>query len=340
MKYIVLGLGPNALAAFDALRSEPLMGFEVVAFGEPRKKGARSKSHIDILGKRFPAVQLGDELISWLQLHSRTRPTVVVALENEDLSREANLVARLQRYADDIRVVPSIRGLPLFGATVHHFFRHELFFLSLNNNLARRAPRAVKRLFDLVVSATLLLLLAPVFAYLAWVVRKDGGPVFFAHQRIGYNGRPFRCLKMRTMVPNAQAVLQELLDSDPDSRAEWERDYKLKKDPRITTIGRFLRRYSLDELPQLWNVLKGEMSLVGPRPIVQAELERYDEFSDYYLEANPGMTGLWQISGRNNTDYSYRVYLDSWYVKNWSLWYDVVILLKTVRVVVAREGAF
>jgi len=337
---VLLGTGPNALEAFEALKSEPLMGFRVVAFAEPWRSGTTPASTIDVRREQFPVVRLGDEFVSELKLHSIAKPTIIVALEHEDLTREANLIARLHRHSDDIRVVPPIRGLPLFGATVHHFFRHELFFLNLTNNLARRAPRAVKRLFDIAVSAFLLILLAPAFAYLAWVIKRDGGPAFFAHTRIGRDGSPFSCLKFRTMAPNAEELLQQLLSTDPEANAEWERDFKLKNDPRITAIGGFLREYSLDELPQLWNVLKGEMSLVGPRPIVQAELDRYDEFADYYLEASPGMTGLWQISGRNNTDYSYRVYLDSWYVKNWSLWYDIVILIKTIGVVLAREGAY
>jgi len=142
------------------------------------------------------------------------------------------------------------------------------------------------------------------------------------------------------MIANADQVLAEVLAGDPAARAEWERDFKLKNDPRITPVGAFLRKTSLDELPQLWNVLKGEMSLVGPRPIVTAELERYGDQVGYYLEARPGMTGLWQISGRNDIDYADRVNLDAWYVKNWSLWYDIVILLKTVRVVLAKSGAY
>jgi lipopolysaccharide/colanic/teichoic acid biosynthesis glycosyltransferase len=142
------------------------------------------------------------------------------------------------------------------------------------------------------------------------------------------------------MVPNAGQVLDELLARDPQARAEWSRDFKLKNDPRITAIGAFLRETSLDELPQLWNVLKGEMSLVGPRPIIEEELERYGDQVDYYLEAPPGMTGLWQISGRNNTGYEDRVALDSWYARNWSLWYDLVIMIRTVRVVLARKGAY
>ena len=144
----------------------------------------------------------------------------------------------------------------------------------------------------------------------------------------------------RSMILNSQAVLQKLLDTDPAARDEWDKDFKLKNDPRITPIGHFIRKTSLDELPQLWNVLKGDMSLVGPRPVVDAELERYAEDVDYYLMAKPGITGLWQVSGRNDIDYSTRVYLDSWYVKNWSLWYDLAILFKTVGVVFRKEGAY
>ena len=150
----------------------------------------------------------------------------------------------------------------------------------------------------------------------------------------------FGCLKFRTMVPDADGVLRRLLEVDPRARAEWERDFKLKDDPRITPIGDFLRRTSLDELPQLWNVLKGEMSLVGPRPIIEEEVERYGDQVGYYLETRPGITGLWQISGRNSIGYDDRVALDSWYVRNWSIWYDLVILVKTIAVVLRGKGAY
>jgi undecaprenyl-phosphate galactose phosphotransferase len=150
----------------------------------------------------------------------------------------------------------------------------------------------------------------------------------------------FPCYKFRTMHVDAEQQLRDLLASDPAARAEWEREFKLRNDPRITRIGHFLRRTSLDELPQLFNVIRGEMSLVGPRPIIQAELARYGDDVDYFLMVRPGMTGLWQVSGRNDVDYDTRVYLDTWYVKNWSLWYDIAILFKTVRVVFARKGAY
>jgi undecaprenyl-phosphate galactose phosphotransferase len=182
--------------------------------------------------------------------------------------------------------------------------------------------------------------LAPLLGYLVWKIRQTGGPAIFSHRRIGRYGLAFGCLKFRTMVPDAEDALRRLLESDPRARAEWERDFKLREDPRITPVGEFLRRTSLDELPQLWNVLKGEMSLVGPRPVIEEELERYGDQVGYYLETRPGITGLWQISGRNDTGYEDRVALDSWYVRNWSLWYDLVILVKTVGVVMRGRGAY
>ncbi len=191
------------------------------------------------------------------------------------------------------------------------------------------------------VAALLLLVLGALpFLYMALRIRRDGGPAIFAHQRVGQSGRMFPCFKFRTMHVDAEQQLRDLLARDPAARAEWEREFKLRNDPRITGIGHFLRRTSLDELPQLFNVIRGEMSLVGPRPVIRAELERYGDDVDYFLMVRPGMTGLWQVSGRNDVDYETRVYLDTWYVKNWSLWYDIAILFKTVRVVLARKGAY
>ncbi|WP_321791646.1 sugar transferase [Burkholderia pyrrocinia] len=203
-----------------------------------------------------------------------------------------------------------------------------------------RIKRMVKRSFDLVGASLLLVVLAPALLGIVWAVRRDGGPAIFGHERVGRNGRPFKCLKFRSMVTNADAVLKALLERDPDARAEWDREFKLKNDVRITPIGRFLRKTSLDELPQLVNVLKGDMSLVGPRPIVEAELERYGADVRYYLMAKPGMTGLWQVSGRNDTDYSTRVSLDVSYVREWSLRRDIGILFRTINVVLRGSGAY
>jgi undecaprenyl-phosphate galactose phosphotransferase len=195
-------------------------------------------------------------------------------------------------------------------------------------------------LFDTLVAALLLVLLSPLMLLIAIVLKREGGSVLFAHQRIGKNGRKFDCYKFRSMVPNAEQQLQSLLQHNAHLKAEWDKEHKLKDDPRISRMGDFLRRTSLDELPQLFNVLKSEMSLVGPRPIVQDELQKYGLDKSYYIMVRPGMTGLWQVSGRNDVDYETRVYLDAWYVKNWSLWYDLAILFKTIKVVFGRNGAY
>ena len=185
-----------------------------------------------------------------------------------------------------------------------------------------------------------LTLLSPVFLALALIVKRDGGPAFYSQRRIGQNGRPFKCWKFRSMVTNSAEVLSNLLENSAEARAEWERDFKLKDDPRITRIGAFLRKTSLDELPQLWNVLVGEMSLVGPRPVTEPELKYYGEQVKDYYAARPGMTGLWQVSGRNDVSYAERVALDSYYVHNWSLLKDVGIMFKTVGVVLQKRGAY
>jgi Undecaprenyl-phosphate galactose phosphotransferase WbaP len=201
------------------------------------------------------------------------------------------------------------------------------------------ADAVVLRLNQL-VALVLLMLLTPLMAVVTFLIwRRDGAPVLFAHYRVGQGGKLFRCMKFRTMLRNSEQVLSDLLRDDPQARAEWARDQKLGNDPRITPVGHFLRKSSLDELPQLLNVLRGEMSLVGPRPITVAELTRYGKVRWHYLSVRPGITGLWQVSGRNNTTYEERVALDRHYVEARSLWLDVGILVKTVRVVVAREGA-
>ncbi|MFN7308088.1 MAG: sugar transferase, partial [Acetobacteraceae bacterium] len=181
---------------------------------------------------------------------------------------------------------------------------------------------------------------SPFFLIVALMVRADGGPAFFAHQRVGRGGKLFGCLKFRSMVIDSQARLEALLASDPAARAEWEATRKLKNDPRITRIGRFLRSTSLDELPQLINVLRGEMSLVGPRPVQVAEIDRYYGASAaHYMAVRPGITGLWQVSGRSETSYESRVALDVSYVSRPSMLTDLSILLRTPVAVLSRRGA-
>lgn len=197
-----------------------------------------------------------------------------------------------------------------------------------------------KRILDLLGTILLAAIFSPLIVAIIILMRREGGSIIYRHRRIGRDGRSFECLKFRTMVPNAEQVLRELLERDPAIKAEWVRDHKLRSDPRVTRLGKFLRRTSLDELPQLWNVMRGEMSLVGPRPVVREELLRYGRNVRAYLSAKPGITGLWQVKGRNDTDYRRRVVLDTYYVRNQNLLLDLYILFKTTKVVLGGSGAY
>jgi exopolysaccharide production protein ExoY len=197
-----------------------------------------------------------------------------------------------------------------------------------------------KRVADVFIAATALVVAAPVMLLVALLIRMTlGGPAVFSHTRVGFRGKPFNCYKFRSMVANSAEVLSQHLADNPDAAREWEEFRKLRKDPRVTLIGQMLRKSSLDELPQLFNVLRGEMSCVGPRPIVQDELCRYGSHVGEYLKVRPGITGLWQVSGRSSTDYAERVSLDSHYVRDWSPWLDLVILLRTVIAVMRVDRA-
>ena len=329
---IIIGSGRNAKDVYRALADESYLGFSLCYF---------------VLSDTIPEDGMGEikvidaknkDIISLLQLDTKT-VQFILALDDEILLDSWLRYLALNKCRS-VSVIPNIRGIPLYGTDMSFLFSHEMLLLRVNNNLAKRSSRILKRTMDILGSLAIIILLSPVLLYLYFSVKKDGGNAIYGHPRIGRNGKTFKCLKFRSMVMNSKEVLDELLRTDPEARAEWEKDFKLKNDPRITKIGAFIRKTSLDELPQLFNVLKGEMSLVGPRPIVADELERYQDNVEYYLMAKPGMTGLWQVSGRNDVDYNTRVYFDSWYVKNWSLWNDIAILFKTVNVVLKRDGAY
>lgn len=199
----------------------------------------------------------------------------------------------------------------------------------------------VKRGFDIVGALGLLLLFGPLMLAIAWLIARDGGPALFGHTRVGADGRPFKCLKFRSMLVDADEAFQRLIATDAEARAEWLATRKLRNDPRITGIGRFLRRSSLDELPQLINVLRGEMSLVGPRPLPAYHIRRLDPAADRVRQrVRPGITGLWQVSGRSAATLPEQQRLDTYYVRNWSLWLDIHILCRTVLVVLSGRGAW
>ncbi|MDF3156496.1 sugar transferase [Mesorhizobium sp. XAP10] len=198
----------------------------------------------------------------------------------------------------------------------------------------------LKRIMDLAIAGTALIMAAPVMIVVALLIRMTaGGPAVFSHSRIGFGGKPFDCYKFRSMVANSEEVLKAYLDANPHVCKEWEETHKIRNDPRVTLLGGMLRKSSLDELPQLFNIIRGDMSCVGPRPIVKDELKRYGDHLGEYLRTRPGLTGLWQVSGRSSMDYANRVALDSQYVRNWSVWLDIVILFRTVFAVMRFDRA-
>lgn len=242
------------------------------------------------------------------------------------------------------QVDASHRHLKLLNppASIHPTHRQHEISATQRQLLRSKKPRTgetAKRLLDIIGVLILALVLSPLLVVVGLALARDRGPIIYRHMRTGRDGLIFGCLKFRTMVPDADQALRELLHRDAGLRTEWLRDRKLRNDPRVTTIGRFLRRTSLDELPQLWNVLKGEMSLVGPRPVVYEEWARYGRRLHHYLAAKPGVTGLWQVKGRSDCSYRRRVALDSYYVRKRSLVLDISILLQTVRIVLRGRGA-
>jgi Undecaprenyl-phosphate galactose phosphotransferase WbaP len=238
-----------------------------------------------------------------------------------------------------ILIMSDMEGLPSLWTCAHEC--GGMPGLWINDRLLMPVPRIIKRSMDLMLILLASPVVVPLMAFLAVMIKiSSPGRACYSQQRIGLRGRRFSALKFRSMVSDADERLKQFLANNADARAEWEADHKLRNDPRVTRFGQFLRKTSLDELPQLWNVVRGEMSLVGPRPIVEAEISKYTDRFDLYTKVMPGITGLWQVSGRNDTTYDERVELDAFYTRNWSPWLDLFILARTVKVVLFREGAY
>lgn len=337
-RVLIIGSGEPAKAAKAALASEPYFGYQVetsipIDQFDPNNQKSRLAELFHEMGG-----SLKDVLVE--TMNRAKVEMVVLAPKASEFEVIEKVTRQLNRARVKFSIIPPLKGLAVLHIRATAFYNHDLLMLSSEDNLRQPIARIIKRCFDLVVAGGLLLTLSPFFLFAAMLIKKDGGAAFFGHRRVGRNGDMFYCLKFRTMVVNAEDRLAEVIANDPEKAAEWEREHKLKDDPRITRIGKFLRDTSLDELPQLLNVLKGEMSLVGLRPVVLDELLKYGDDVEYYLDAQPGITGLWQVSGRNNVSYERRVQLDAWYIRNWTLWQDVTILLKTLPAVWLRDGAY
>lgn len=336
-RILVLGTASAAMLAMQGLTSDPVLGYEIAGLldDDPAKKGKRAG---DMDGK--PVFVLGDFSEAREQMQRTQVKDVLIALPDMPEGKLHALVHALQPCCDSIYIVPQLWALPMMNLQVEGLLRERMMMLKLSNNLAKPWNRCLKRGFDLLLGAAISLLALPLCLILAVLIKLDSsGPALFVQERIGYRGGAFRCLKFRTMILDGDEKLAAYLAGDPQAADEWRRYAKLRNyDPRLTRLGRLLRRWSLDELPQLWNILKGEMSLVGPRPYIPQERERIGDQFSTILSARPGLTGFWQVSGRNHVTLEDRVQLEGWYVRNWTVWLDCIVLAKTFKVVLFPDN--
>lgn len=329
---LIIGAGKTAELLVKGIINDAGMGYKIIGLLEDNCVRNGILKRFPVLGK-FADVEA-------VILKTGVQHVFIAApgLEQEKLTR---LIYKVQPLVKNIGIIPNLVGIPMGGIEVESLFNEKLMLLRLKNNLARSWNRYLKTIFDFALTLVGTVAISPILIFIAiWIYKDSSGPVIFKHTRIGKNGKKFPCYKFRSMCIDAKEKLAELLENDPVAKAEWERDFKLKNDPRITKSGAFLRRTSLDELPQIFNVLRGDMSLVGPRPVIEEELERYGEYVNDYLMVKPGITGMWQINGRNDTSYAERVCMDSWYVRNWSIWIDNLILWRTLKSVIRCKGAY
>lgn len=326
---VVFGDRPDAEAIIRNLLGEPGLGLKPVALLSP-PGSMSSVQGVPMIGSD----ELGD-------LVRRFQGPAYAVLTPNSASHEPmmELIERYRRHFSHILVIPGFSRFSCLWVNPKNL--GGMLGLEVCQQVFLPSRQLLKRSIDLVLTVILAIILLPLLLALALAIKIDSpGPVFYSHRRIGRGGREFLAWKFRSMIPNADAVLDRYLAENPQAEAEWVNTQKLRNDPRITRLGRFLRRTSLDELPQLWNVIRGEMSLVGPRPIVREEIARYGMDFETYTWVQGGLTGLWQVSGRSDTSYQARVDYDRFYVHNWSVWLDFCILFRTIGTVLSRAGAF
>jgi Undecaprenyl-phosphate galactose phosphotransferase WbaP len=327
---VVFGDKEGAGALIQSLTSEPGLGLVPIAVFTPGGERYTASHGVPSLA--------ADELD---RLARRIQGPAYAVLTASGSSREEldAVIRTYRRYFSHILVVPGFSGFSCLWVNPKNL--GGMLGLEVCQQVFLPSRQFLKRTIDLVLTTACGIVLAPIMLLVALAIKIDSpGPIVYGHRRIGRGGREFQAWKFRSMVANADVILKKYLDDNPLLRDEWERTQKLKSDPRVTALGRFLRRCSLDELPQLWNVLRGDMSLVGPRPIVRDEIKHYGLDFETYTYVQSGLTGLWQVSGRSETSYQQRVDFDRFYVQNWSVWLDLCILFRTIGTVLSRAGAF
>jgi Undecaprenyl-phosphate galactose phosphotransferase WbaP len=326
---VVLSYKETGTNIATLLEQKWALGYNPIAVFDYRLDATKSSEEVDHQQTLAGVVDLARE---------RGVDTAIFAMPYTRREQLAELVDMASGSFRNVLVIPNLSGITNSSVIARDLAG--TFAVEIKHNLLDPWAQRTKRTLDLFGAMVGGLLISPLLIAIAVLVKLDSpGQAFYGHRRLGAKDRHFLCWKFRTMHIDAERLLDEHLQSNPELQAEWEQNHKLRSDPRVTRVGRFLRRTSLDELPQLWNVVRGEMSLVGPRPIVDAEVPKYERAYELYARILPGMSGLWQVSGRSSTSYVERVAMDSYYVRNWSVWLDLVILVCTIKTVLLGRGA-
>lgn len=329
---LLVGAGKTAELVKRSLDRMPITTYKIIGYVDDNPKSSSIAKEYSCLGA-FKDVES--------VIKDTGVQTVLICAPGLESKKLVSLINRLQVLVKRVAFVPELFGLPASNITARGMMEEQAVVLRVQNNLASKSNRIIKRMFDIVVTICGGFFILPFMLFIAVIIYLDSeGPIIYKQKRIGQNGKEFNFYKFRSMVKNADTILEEYLNTYESEKIEWQKNFKLKNDPRVTKIGRIIRKTSIDELPQLWNVLIGDMSLVGPRPLLPNEVERYNSYIEDYKLVLPGLTGVWQVSGRSDTTFEQRAIMDSWYIHNWSIWIDIVYLLKTVLAVVKSKGAY
>jgi len=331
-RVIIIGTTGSTSSLIEAVKQNKTMGYEIAGcLTDQKAKIGQFISDVPVLGHY-------EEIEKWKE--KTGFEDIIVTLPYIPRDKLISLLKRWEAVSDKIRYIPQTSDLVTTGIEIENVGK--VLSLVVRKNLHKPWNILIKTVFEFVLAVSLFILLIPAFLVIAVAIRLDSrGPVLFVQERYGKRGKVIKVVKFRSMYTDAERRLEEYLQQNPGAQEEWSRYKKLKTgDPRVTRVGSFLRKYSLDELPQLLNVLKGEMSIIGPRPYLQEELEEVMQVKSLLFQVRPGITGLWQTSGRSLVPFAERLDLDEYYIRNWSLWLDIVILIRTVKVTASRHGAF
>lgn len=329
---IFINAGSTTEKIIKFLGTNSCIGFKVLGIVD-------ENFHSDYLANNFRLLKNIDKAKRYIE--ELNIKTVIIAAPKMNKYKLVDIINQIQPVTRNILFVPDLIGIPVANLELKRLYMDNILLLNVRNNLSLLKNKIAKRIFDIVLGLLICIPVVPILVLLSIWVRLDSkGPIFFNAKRIGRDGKEFTCYKFRSMHMNADKLLKDYLAKNPEAKAEWDEFQKLKDyDPRVTKAGKIMRKLSLDELPQIFNVLKGEMSLVGPRPYLPREIEKMGTYYAIIIKTVPGITGFWQVNGRSDVSFAGRLKMDDWYIRNWSVWIDIVLLFKTIKVVFFGKGA-